>query len=67
MVRMRRRRQYQGFGDEPDLAAAEGAGVASAFSLGGGTATQSIVVGVTSGVLVWTITRLLDRAFGLSR
>lgn len=28
---------------------------------------RAVFIGVTTGVLVWTITRLLDRTFGISR
>lgn len=61
----RRRRNWSGFGSD---AVAEAAGAASGFSLSSGNnSTQAIVVGVTSGVLIWVITRVLDRVFKVSR
>lgn len=54
--RMRRRRSWEGFAGAEDTAAA--IGVAS---------VNGVFAGVMTGVLVWTITRILDRTFKLSR
>lgn len=49
----------------PDAQLATAAALATASIHAG--AGRTIFVGVATGVLVWTVTRLLDRAFGLSQ
>lgn len=61
----RRRRWQRELSGAADVAAATGAGAAVGDSALQG-AGRAIFIGVTTGVLVWTITRLLDRSFGLS-
>jgi len=61
------RGDVRGFGQTPEVIGAETA----AFMPNGGAAASSparaIFIGVSTGVLVWTVTRILDRVFGLSR
>lgn len=66
MERHRRlQRELDGFA-QSETATASGAGVAAAAGALDGTG-RAIFIGVSTGVLVWTVTRLLDRAFGLSK
>ena len=60
----RRRRDARGLGQLPEVAG----GVVAAGEVSSGVpVSRSILVGVSTGVLVFVITRLLDRALGLSK
>lgn len=73
---MRRHRRYQqeyentpvaGFGSSALLPTAAGTGTADLESTLKSTVGRAVFVGVTTGVLVWTITRILDRIFKIER
>lgn len=49
----------RGWGQVPELVGAATAGVEAQTR----TATRAILIGVATGVSVWTITRVLDRLF----
>jgi hypothetical protein len=59
----RRRRAMRGFSQLPEVA---GGMMAAGESSSGVPASRSILIGVSTGVLVFIITRVLDRALGLS-
>lgn len=68
-----RRRRWQrdysqlcgdGYGSDEDFVTGAGSGVSSGVASSGRTAQEAIFIGVATGVLVWCITRALDKVFG---